>query len=151
MKWPVQFTVTPHKIKQKRTVKVFIYENVADMREAAERYDRKTGIAENQDGHADTLGVTHRFEWIDVDSNESKPQCAIIRLVKDHLTMRIISHEAAHAAVWIFQIDVNESPPNVENIDEEEHFCHLVSDIASDIVHEVYKRNIIEEPKQAEK
>jgi len=142
----IEFTVTPHKIKQRRTVKVYIYDTVADLRRAANKYDLKTKL-HGADYHNDTLGVTHRFERINVDTDESHPNVAIIRLAATHLTTRIISHEAAHASVWIYQLDVSEQPPSPDvSIDDEEHFCHLVSDITSAIVDQIYKRNLLQPP-----
>lgn len=141
---PIEFTVSVHTAKQRRSVKVYIYHSVPELRAGADRYDQQ-----NQMGYCDNshiLGVTHHFERINVETDESHPNVAIIRLAKQHLTMRVISHEAAHAATWIYRLDVSQEPPEPDKIDDEEVFCHLVSDIAAEIVSQIYKRELIAEP-----
>jgi hypothetical protein len=139
----IEFTIHVESPKQLRSIKVYIYETLSEMHDAAERFDIKH---HNSPGtYGDLLGVTHRFERIDVMNDKSYTKVAIIRMQKDNIGAGIISHESTHAAVWIYQIDCEGW--SLEDIQNEEIFCHMVSDITRSIVNKCYDNNLYKDEK----
>lgn len=126
-----------------RAVRVVVYRDVAHLRAAAARYDNATRSRRRRrrGEYADTLGICHRFELIDAKTEASDPLCAIVRLAPPNLGAGIVSHELAHAAVWIRQLDEGEAPLDA---DDDERFCWILGELIRAAVDAMYDRGIYE-------
>ena len=115
-----------------REVRVVAYDNLKGMRIAATLYDNadRARSARVRGAHAETCGLCHRFEWLD-DGGHSHPMCAIVRLAEPHLGIGIVTHEVAHAAVWIHEL--NEGPRPIVT-DNDEPFVWMLGDLVRQAV-----------------
>jgi hypothetical protein len=118
-----------------REVRVVVYDSLKGLRIAASRHDRTGRTA----AFADTLGICHRFEWSN-PAGESQPLCAIVRLAQPHLGGGLVSHELAHAAVWMRDLHADDEPLTTAN---DEDFCWTLGDLVRQtfnalLEHEVY-------------
>jgi hypothetical protein len=142
------FEITVHYENQPRTVRVIAYETVKALRSAATRYDNRTG----RDGHnPDTLGVCHRFTHglvLDDGTFEAEPLCAIVRLAKPMLGVGYISHELAHAAVWMHELDVvgpdgeHEAEYRGIRTEDDEEFCWVLGELVRQTVTVLNDKNV---------
>jgi hypothetical protein len=130
---PRHWTITIHESGQPREVEVVLYERVADMRRAATRFARVVG--EKAGSFNDAAGVCHGFQRIRVNADgteKDSPLVSIIRLHQEALTVKVLSHEVAHAAQHIYGIDLIE-PPMTDAIDHfhsaNEAFAHLYGEL----------------------
>jgi hypothetical protein len=105
-----------------REVQVRVYETVGTFRAAAKRYDAQHS---GRMDYSDSLGVCHRFERYDDEGNRD-PLCAIVRLAKPHIGVGVMSHEMAHAAVWIHELDTGGEPLRTDN---DESFCWVLGEL----------------------
>jgi hypothetical protein len=124
-----------------REVRVIVYDNLKGLRSAATQYDNVTRSKRRRKHgqYAETLGICHRFEWMDPKTDESKPLCAIVRLAKPHIGAGIVCHELTHAAVWIRQLNEGEAPLLS---DHDEPFVWLVGQLMSLAVDAMYERGV---------
>lgn len=130
------FQITTNQSSRKRTVKVAIYDDLEKLRKDATRWTKRArGVNED---FSDCLGTAHRFEHINVDTEESYPKCGYIRLHKDHLRTGIITHEVSHMAIWIYELD-NKNELSTEDNENEEIFCHILGDLCAKLVNRLYK------------
>lgn len=116
-------------LEQPRAVRVVVYDNLKGLRIAATRYDNVTRSKKKRlrNANSDALGICHRFEWLN-EHDESQPLCAIVRLARPHIGVGVISHELAHAAVWIRQLSEGEKPLVA---DDDEEFCWVLGELVS--------------------
>lgn len=123
-----------------RAVRVVVYRTVGALRAAAARHDNRTKRRKLRGSYKDTLGVCHRFEWEDQDGN-TIPLCAIVRLAEPNLGVGIVSHEMAHAAVWINELDTegNQAPLAADN---DEPFCWLLGELVRQAVNGMTERGV---------
>lgn len=132
------FKVHSRRSGRRRSIRVAVYDDIELLRRDAVKWSRKRVPQGDADfDHAQAL--CHR--WENLVGDKSQNECAYIRLWASKLTMRIITHEVTHAALWISEIDSMELWS--QNIEAEETFCHLVSDIASDIVFQLNELGLI--------
>lgn len=82
-----------------RHVRVIVYETLKGLRGAAARHDNQTRSRRkrHRGEFADTLGVCHRFELQD-HAGESRPWA------REYSGIGIVSHELAHAVVWMREL-----------------------------------------------
>ena len=127
----------------RRDVRVIVYDSVKGLRIAASRYTNsdRPQLHRQRGEFANTLGVCHRFEWIDADGN-SKPLCAIVRLAVPNIGVGIISHEMCHAAVWVRELLVGESPLTA---DDDEWFAWVLGDLVRQTVNGMNQRGVFAE------
>lgn len=120
------FEITVHS-DPPRAVRVLVYDNLKGLRIAASRYDNATRSRGRRlrGDHADTTGICHRFEHYASDGT-LKPLCAIVRLAHPHVGIGVVSHELAHAAVWINELD--RGGPTLPTDDDEE-FCWTLGEL----------------------
>ncbi len=131
------FDITIHS-DPKRTVRVKIHENVVSLRSAATQYENRRGPRKKKKKSEpkNLLGICHRFH------NFKDPLCAIVRLAPPHLGVGIISHELAHAVVWIWEIDhhFKDVPLTCQN---DEEFCWNLGELIQQTVNVLYKNHIL--------
>lgn len=111
-----------------RAVRVVVYDSLKGLRIAATRYDNITRSKKKRlrNANSDALGICHRFEWFN-EHDESQPVCAIVRLAKPHVGVGVLSHELAHATVWIRELNEPDAPPLTCENDEE--FCWILGEL----------------------
>lgn len=124
------FTVeTEYRDDTPRRVRIVVYDSLKGFRIAASRHANQTRSKRHKlrGEFAGALGLCERFEWQDQDGN-SRPDCATVRLAEPHLGVGIVSHEMAHAAVWIRELDGNgEGEPLV--CENDEPFAWVLGDL----------------------
>jgi hypothetical protein len=139
----VDFTITIHS-DPPRAVQVKVHDNVVALRSAVTQYGRIHGTGKAEEG---LLGVCHRFHnqrQAGRGSNrkwEPDPLCAIVRLAPPSIGIGIVTHELAHAAVWIQEIDSNfDNTPLVCQNDEQ--FCWNLGELVRQTVNKLYEKGI---------
>lgn len=138
------FTITVH-AEPERAVRVVVYKDIRHLRAAATRYDNRryhhTKRKRNTNAH--TLGICHRFE-ISRSDDTVDPLCAIVRLAEPHLGVGIVSHEMAHAAVWINELDTENDPAPLV-ADNDEPFCLLLGDLVRQTINAMNERGVYDD------
>jgi hypothetical protein len=128
-----------------RDVQVKVHENVSALRSAATQYDysNNPNKRKRREAHKDLLGVCHRFANRKKDGTPY-PLVAIVRLAPPNLGVGIISHELAHAAVWLWEIenDHQNVPLTCEN---DEQFCWNLGELVRQTVNMLYKKGIFDD------
>ena len=132
MAWScLNFTIATRATGRRRTVKVYVYPTVEEMRQAAHR---ATG-----EDYTGALGVCHG--WQDDDNPR-----ATLRLTDEHLYSHIVLHELIHAAQWIYCETV---PPDDLAVDhyqaDNETFAHIVSELWDSLADALARAGRIEE------
>lgn len=124
-----------------RDVRVIVYDSVKGLRIAATRFDNlsKAKKGKTRGGYAQTLGICHRFELQDKDG-ASKPLCSIVRLAEPNLGVGIVSHEMAHAALWVYELA--EEKPLVCNNDEP--FAWVLGELVRQSINQMTAHGIYE-------
>lgn len=126
-----------------REVRVIVYDSLKGLRIAATRYanlsvsrrKKKLGL------FANTLGVCHRFECVNHDG-EVLPLCAIIRLAKPYVGVGILSHEMAHAAVWLHELNQGTTILNNHN---DEPFAWYLGELVRQTVNAMNDRGVYDD------
>lgn len=131
-----KFQISTRRTGKKRQINVIVYDDVKRMREHATLWTKR--VQGKADDFSDCEGVTHREEWIDVKTDESMPYCGTIRLHKGRLGVGIVAHEVTHAALWIYELDIERNGVNTVDIGKEEIFCYIVSDLNTKLVNKLY-------------
>ncbi len=123
-----------------RDVRVVVYDNVKGLRTAASRYSNQNKNHRRRiyGDYANTLGVCHRFEWLNAD-DKSMALCAIVRLAEPNLGVGIVSHEMTHAAVWIRELAVGHEPLTCEN---DEEFAWLIGELVHQAINGMTERGV---------
>lgn len=134
------FTITVE-LEPPRSVRVVVYETVKGLRGAATRYDNKSRSKRRKKKRlsADLLGVCHRFELFD-KKGELLPLCAIVRLAEPYLGVGIVSHELAHAALWIHELRDDVPRPLV--CDNDEPFVWILGELVRQTINALYIRGV---------
>lgn len=115
-----------------RSVRVIVHKSTRALRSAATRYDRAHDHPDMD--HVATLGLCHRFNM------HKDPLCAIVRLAPPHIGVGIVSHEMAHAAVWIHELN-NQFKVPLDNSNDE-LFCWILGELVRQTVNKMYEHKI---------
>lgn len=111
------------------------------MRTAALRHSRREGWIRD-DEYDRAHGVTHIHDvvYIGPDRTETRrPMAAHIRLYDGALSTNVVTHEATHAAMAIYNQDCLDEAPVHENMDREEILAYLVGDLSAAMVKKIYQ------------
>lgn len=130
----VEFETTP------REVRVVVYDDPKGLRIAATKYEN-LGVRKQRrrrGRYADTLGICHRFERIARDGSPH-PECAIVRLAKPNLGAGILSHELAHAAVWMRELNQDTEPLTCAN---DETFAWVLGELVRQTTVMLYEKGV---------
>lgn len=136
------FTIAVEFEHMPREVRVIVYDSLKAMRIAATRFDNHTlrKSRRKRNAHADTLGICHRYEWLD-EQDRSKPECALVRLAKPHIGVGMIAHELAHAAVWMRELNGDTEPLSCQN---DEPIVWLIGELVRQAVNAMNERGVFE-------
>lgn len=93
--------------------------------------DRVHGVETPDDGDK-PVGLCHRFE------HRGDDLVALVRLAPPHIGIGVVSHELAHAAVWIRELD--EDTPFIS--DNDERFCWVLGELVSKTVTKLYEHEV---------
>ena len=137
------FTVTVEFEKTPRAVRVIVYDSLKGLRIAATRYDNLTRSKKRKQRGAfsNTLGICHRFEWFNKEG-DSHPDCAIVRLARPYLGVGIISHELAHAAIWMHELARGKEPLTCVN---DEPFVWVLGELVRQTVNSLNEFGVYNE------
>jgi hypothetical protein len=142
------FTITIES-DPRRAVQVIVYDSVKRLRIAASRYDNRTRSRRRRlrGDYAHTLGVCHRFEMVEMvgDHAEQHPLCAIVRLAEPNLGVGIVSHELAHAAVWMRELTEGDDAPRL-TASNDEPFCWLLGELVRQAINGMTERGVYDQP-----
>lgn len=124
-------------------VRVIVYENVRALRSAATQHDnlywnRPVRGKPKYGEFKDTLGICHRHHW-DGDS-----VYAIVRVAPPNIGIGIISHELAHAAIWLWAIE-NKFDEKALTCENDEWFCWVLGELVRETVNKFYEIGIWED------
>lgn len=117
-------------------VRVVVHEDVPTLRkEAMKHYNnwcdtRKT----EQTNLEEILGVCHRFHMA------NDPVLAVIRLAPPNLGAGIVTHECAHAAVHLWQVQTMWDPKQSLVCENDEWFCWVLGDLVRETVNQFHER-----------
>lgn len=112
-------TITTYATGQPRIIEVHTYRTLKGMRIAGRAY--------SGDDFTNALDITH---------SGSQDSPTVIRLAMDAVTPEIAVHEAAHAAIDVYRIDLLDAKPSTGEhlrVDNEE-LAYCVSEIATAIL-----------------
>lgn len=125
------FTITIH-TDPERSVRVVVHPTVRALRAAATRMDRVYGVEYNT-GDDKPVGLCHRFE------GRGDDLVALVRLAPPHIGVGVLSHELAHAAVWVHELNSGGKPLVPEN---DEFFCWVLGELVSKTVTKLYEHEV---------
>lgn len=114
-------------------VQVKIHDSVGALRGAAKRFDQLRGHVDEVDN---CVGICQRRHMA------GDPLVAIVRLAPPYLGIGILSHEMAHAAVWMWEIQnkFNRKIPLICSNDE--WFCWILGELVSTATAVLYEKGI---------
>ena len=126
------FPVVSHG-KRNAKVTVRVFDDREAMLRSLRRYHAKMG-REYEDGwYANTAAATSPYARLRVPRGQWRHEVTI-RLVIGNCGVEVVSHEACHAALYIYREQVQQTIPDMER---EEIFCHLVSEIVEAVIEEL--------------
>jgi hypothetical protein len=128
------FIVTINAARKPLAVEVKVHNSTAALRMACTQYCQRTGAKEDAD-FSDTVGICHRFHMAD------DPVCALVRLAPPHIGIGVVSHELAHVAVWMREIEL-EFKPEPFLSDDDEWFCWILGELVSFTVAKLYENGV---------
>jgi hypothetical protein len=127
------FTITVHEARKPLAVQVKVHDSTAALQGAAKRYSKQDD-RNTQDDFSEILGICHRMHTF------GDPLSAIVRLAPPHLGIGIVSHEMAHAAVWLWEIHHEFKVP-LDNSNDE-WFCWILGELVRQTVDRLYKTGV---------
>lgn len=132
-----------------RKVRFVVYDKTSHLRAAATQYENVTKgrTKKRRCDYKNTVGICHPFElWKPEGKGKNKimvqdPLCAIVRLARPNIGMGVLSHEMAHAAVHIHEM--NTGGPVVQG--EDEDFAWVLGDLVRQAVIKMNELKIYDE------
>lgn len=129
------FTITIHEARKPLAVQVKVHDNMAALRGAATKHNAARRKPEDRN-FSDSLGICHRFHMM------NDPLCALVRLAPPHIGVGILSHEMAHAAVWIWEIQNKFDRKVPLTCVNDEWFCWILGELVCQTTKELYEKGI---------
>jgi hypothetical protein len=129
-----KFRVTTRAAGSRRGLAVQVYEDLADLRDAATRY-----IGADPSHFAEALGVCHAYR-------EPGPTAALIRLWRHRLDTSVVVHEITHAAMGIYRMDwLPKYGAPEDDMENEETLCYLVGELTRGVVDRLHEYGMYKE------
>lgn len=125
--------VSTRRTGERVTVRVYVYDELAAMRDAAARYSADGELFDNCFGVCQTFCITNDAEEVVYRSP------IIVRLWRGSLGTTVVTHELSHAACEVYarSIDLNE-PAGAHLHNANEVLDHLHSDLNRSLVARLY-------------
>ena len=126
--------VSSRALGSRKTVRVYIYDTVEELREAGQRFSPDEDVSD-----AYGLHQSYRRERYDDGTWSVKSNPYIVRLWRDLLGSNHTTHEMVHAAQAIYGDTLNGDEPVTEIMNGgNEPFAYLVSDLVMRLVNRLY-------------
>ena len=122
----VHITIESEALGVPRAMIVTVYDTLRGLRCAATKFN-------HVGGHSTTFGVTQLWSYDDEPTNV----VPVVRLCRDYLGSRIVSHEVHHAATAIYGAFIGTSDPRLTHYNEP--FAYLYSDLFAKLVDTLYE------------
>lgn len=125
--------VSTRRTGERRTVRVWIYDTLEELRDAAQRFNPNT----EPGWFDDALGVCQTYDVADAEGVVRLDPTApmIVRLFRGELGVGVVSHELNHAATHIYGATLT---PDVRAVDvlhnANETLAHLQSDLTRRLI-----------------
>lgn len=131
------FTITIHGERKDCAVRVIVYDKISALRSAASQYDNvlRSPKKKKYGEFHNTCGICHRFHMM------NDPLVALVRLAPPYLGAGIVTHELAHAAVWIRQIEEQFKAPPLD-CENDERFCWVLGELVQHTVDKLASKGI---------
>lgn len=111
---------------ERETVRVYVYDDVADLRVAAARF-----AGEPAAEFPDTVGVCQAYTY----AEDRRTHAVLIRLARGYLGSQVLSHEVHHAATALYGAHVGDRVSRRAHLNHfNEPFAHLYSDLFASLV-----------------
>lgn len=131
------FKITTHEGRKPMTVQIKVHESVGALRSAAVQFDKRAG--KMVDGEAtDFVGICHRFH------NMHDDLVALVRLAPPHLGAAVLTHELAHAAIWMWEIQnkFQRDKKTMLQCSNDEWFCFVLGELVHYANDFLYKKGV---------
>lgn len=129
------FTITINQARKPMAVQVKIHNSLPALQRAAIKHSkiwRKDEVPELKEAAA----VCQRFHL------QNDPRVAIVRLAPPYLGIGFLSHEMAHAAVWMWEIENKFSKKVPLTCENDEWFCWVLGELVSKATAALYEKGV---------
>jgi hypothetical protein len=145
-----KFQISTRESGRFRTVQVFVYGSVEELRKAAICYANRNG-QESPNYYANAEGVASYMTCGKFQENDPKgtmtkdPPAGLIRLWAGALAAGVVMHEILHIAIDIYEDDCFKRLgfPGQENIKAQEVLCYIAASLTGKLVDRLYKYDLI--------
>lgn len=142
----VRFQVSTRYSGRLRIVQVCVYDTFKEMRTAAARW---SAVDEGRkDTYYNCAAVAQTFRKFSVRASgysRQLPLAGFLRLCRKNVCGEVISHEAGHLALSIYQSDVQKTIPDKQH---EETLCYLIGQITGKVVDGLYRYKVLPDSKK---
>lgn len=130
------FKITTHEGRKPMTVQIKVHDSVGALRNAANQFDRRRG--KKMSDSSDFVGICHRFHMMNDDL------IALVRLAPPHLGAAVLTHELAHAAVWMWEIQnkFQRDRKTMLQCSNDEWFCFVLGELVHYANDTLYKKGV---------
>lgn len=105
-------------------VRVIVHPTLQDLRkEGQKHYNNWQGRTTRDDDLMEAAGICHRFHMAD------SPVYAVVRLAPPNIGVGVVSHEMAHAAVHLWEIQHKWDPKVRLGCENDEWFCWVLGEL----------------------
>lgn len=133
--------------KEKQFFIVIVYNNLRELRNAADAFDLRIGKKVGDEDNSDIMGCMQPFEKTKIypdGKREKQPHIGYIRLYSKCMGGSVAAHEVLHAAFWQYRLS---QPKELANFgkqvtEKEEDFCHLFDRLIHDFNNKMYKHKL---------
>lgn len=120
-------TISSRALGERVHVSVYVYDTLAEMRRAGERY--------NGNELSDALAVTQART-----DDDGRAGSVLVRLARGYLGTQVVVHEIHHAATALYGASVDDKIERGEHLNHyNEPFAHLQSDLTARLVDRLYQ------------
>lgn len=127
------FTITVHEARKPLAVRIKIHENHASLRGACKRYDKIYG--QGDEDFSEVLGICHRRHMA------NDPVCCLVRLAPPEIGAGILTHELAHAAVHMWEIQ-HKFDGTALSCENDEWFAWVLGELVRQATRTLYAKGI---------
>jgi len=118
---------------------VKIFKTKADMRAYWQDYDKRTGGV--KEGYDKAGGVTLAYRiFKTATTNKIEPEIGQILVSEEQMGGSTMGHELIHAALHAYEVIYKSR--NIKNMEQEENFAYLFSDMHNELVNKMYDKKI---------